>query len=51
MASHHHYETWVKGGYVQVDKVGFLKSEWLDKVWKNLTLKAGHMEINYGDAF
>lgn len=50
MSSHHHNETWVKGGYLQIDKVGFLKSELLDKLWKNLTLKIGHMEINYGDA-
>jgi len=50
MASHHHNETWVKGGYFQIDKVGFMKSELLDRLWKNLTLKVGHMEINYGDA-
>jgi len=50
MASHHHNEFWVKGGFIKVDKVSFLKSEALDKIWKNLTLKVGHMEINYGDA-
>lgn len=50
MSSHHHNEFWVKGGYVQFDKVGFLKSEFMNNLWKNLTLKVGHMEINYGDA-
>jgi hypothetical protein len=50
MSSHHHNEFWVKCGYVQVDKVSFLKSDLLDRIWKNLTLKIGHMEINYGDA-
>ena len=50
MSAHHHNETWVKGGYLQVDKVGFLRSDLMDKIWKNLTLKLGHMEINYGDA-
>jgi hypothetical protein len=50
MSSHHHNEFWVKGGYVQIDKVGFMKSALLDKIWKDLTLKVGHMEINYGDA-
>ncbi|HRF35125.1 MAG TPA: hypothetical protein PLM56_16585, partial [Cyclobacteriaceae bacterium] len=50
MASHHHNEFWVKGGYLQIDKVGFLKSELFDNLWKNLTLKVGHMEVNYGDA-
>jgi hypothetical protein len=50
MSSHHHNEFWVKGGYLQIDKVGFMKSEFFDKLWKNLTLKVGHMEVNYGDA-
>jgi len=50
MASHHHNETWVKGGYFQIDKVGFMNMEILDRLWKNLSLKIGHMEINYGDA-
>ena len=50
MSAHHHNETWVKGGYLQIDKVGFMKSNLLDQLWKNLTLKIGHMEINYGDA-
>jgi hypothetical protein len=50
MSSHHHNEFWVKGGYFQIDKVGFMGSEFLNNLWKNLTLKVGHMEINYGDA-
>lgn len=50
MASHHHNEFWVKGGYFQIDKVEFMNSEFLNKLWTNLTLKIGHMEINYGDA-
>jgi hypothetical protein len=50
LSSHHHNETWVKGGYLQVNKVGFLNSDLMNKIWKNLTLKVGHMEINYGDA-
>jgi hypothetical protein len=49
MSSHHHNEFWVKGGYLQVDKVSFLKSDFFDNLWKNVTLKVGHMEINYGD--
>lgn len=50
MSAHHHNEFWVKGGYLQIDKVGFLNSEFFDNLWKNLTLKVGHMEVNYGDA-
>lgn len=49
MSSRHHSEFWVKGGYFQIDKVSFLNSEFLDNLWKNLTLRVGHFEINYGD--
>jgi hypothetical protein len=50
LSSRHHNETWVKGGYIQADKLSFLKIEALDKLMENLTIKVGHMEINYGDA-
>ena len=50
MSTRHHNEFWVKGGYFQIDKVGFLNNEFMNELWKNLTLKIGHMEINYGDA-
>ena len=48
LSSRHHQETWVKGGYLQFDKLPFLGNpEWFAKY---LTLRVGHMEINYGDA-
>lgn len=50
LSSRQHPETWVKGGYLQVDKLGFLNignTDWFDKF---LTVRVGHMEINYGDA-
>ena len=50
LSSRHHSETWVKGGYLQVDKLSFLNignTDWFDKY---LTLRVGHMQINYGDA-
>lgn len=50
MSTRHHNEFWVKGGFFQIDKVGFLNNEVMNDLWKNLTLKIGHMEINYGDA-
>jgi len=49
MASKHHNEFWVKGGYLQVDKMPF-KGEFWDKLSEIVTIKAGHIEINYGDA-
>ncbi len=49
MSSRHHNEWWVKGGYIQFDKLPFK-----GKFWNNLmqvtTLKIGHFEVNYGDA-
>lgn len=50
LSSRHHPETWVKGGYLQFDKLGFLNSGLVDNAMEFLTLKVGHMEINYGDA-
>jgi hypothetical protein len=50
LSSRHHPETWVKGGYLQVDKLDFLGLGEFDWFNKYLTLRVGHMEINYGDA-
>ncbi len=47
MSSRHHSEFWVKGGYIQFDKLPFFGSP---EFWtKYITAKVGHMEINYGD--
>lgn len=48
LSSHHHNEAWVKGGYLQMDKVPF-KGQFWDDLMKNVRVKAGHFEINYGD--
>lgn len=50
LSSRHHQEAWVKGGYLQVDDVAFLGLPALDRVMEYVTVKAGHYEINYGDA-
>ncbi|MEY3369126.1 MAG: hypothetical protein RI973_2281, partial [Bacteroidota bacterium] len=50
LSSRHHPEGWVKGGYLQFDELPFFNSEWVDNAMDNLTIKAGHMEVNYGDA-
>lgn len=49
LSSRHHNETWVKGGYIQFDKLPF-KGQFWDDLMEVTTLKIGHMEINYGDA-
>ena len=49
LSSRHHHETWVKGGYIQFDKLTFLKSEFIDKMMKDITIKVGDFEVDYGD--
>lgn len=49
MSSRHHNEFWVKGGYLQIDRFPFEGKFW-DNLAELVTVKAGHMEINYGDA-
>ncbi len=50
MSSRHHPEFWVKGGYLQVDKISFLTDGgFSDFFAKHLRAKLGHMEVNYGD--
>ena len=48
LSSRHHNETWVKGGYIQFDKLPFKGQLW-DDIMKITTIKIGHMEVNYGD--
>ena len=50
LASRHHNETWVKGGYLQIDKLDFIKKDFLADFMQYTTIKIGQMENNYGDA-
>lgn len=49
LSSRHHPETWVKNGYLQIDKMTFLKSSFVDSLMKRLTIRAGALEVDYGD--
>ena len=49
LSSRHHNEAWVKGGYIQFDKLPF-KGKFWDNLMKITTIKVGHMEVNFGDA-
>jgi len=49
LASRHHEDTWVKGGYVQVDKLTFLHSGLIDNIMKSVTIKVGQFDVDYGD--
>lgn len=49
LSSRHHPEAWVKGGYLQVDKLPMFNNAALDNLMEYVTIRAGHFEINYGD--
>ncbi len=48
LSSRHHPEAWVKSGYIQFDKLPFIKG--LDSLMQYVTIRVGHMEVNFGDA-
>lgn len=49
LSSRHHNESWVKGGYIQMDKLDFIKPGFLEGFMKVATFRFGMDEINYGD--
>lgn len=50
LSARHHNETWVKGGFIQFDKLAFLKSDFVDNIMKYTTIKIGQTDVNFGDA-
>ncbi|MFT5142874.1 MAG: hypothetical protein ACI84D_001492, partial [Thalassolituus oleivorans] len=48
LSSRHHQETWVKGGFLQIDKLPW-ENEALSSLMEITTVRAGHFEVNYGD--
>ncbi|RJE74320.1 hypothetical protein [Reichenbachiella sp. MSK19-1] len=49
LSSRHHTEAYVKGGYIQIDKLDFVKPGFLAGVMQYTTIKVGMDDINYGD--
>jgi len=49
LATRHHEDTWVKGGYIQFDKLLFLHSDVINNIMKSVTIKIGQNDIDYGD--
>jgi hypothetical protein len=49
LSSRHHNETWVKDGYMQIDQSPIDVAP-LKMLFEIVTVRVGHMEINYGDA-
>ncbi len=50
LSSRHHTETYVKGGYMQIDNLNFISEGFMAETMKYVTIMFGHMENNYGDA-
>ena len=50
LASRHHNDTWVKGGYLQMDKLPFVHNDIISSIMKNATIKVGYMDVNFGDS-
>jgi len=50
LSSRHHTETYVKGGYIQIDKLDFIREDFMGEFMEKATIKIGQMENNYGDA-
>jgi hypothetical protein len=49
LSSRHHAEAWVKGGYMQIDRLDFIQPGFMSSLMDLVTIKVGHMQINYGD--
>lgn len=49
LSARHHHEAWVKGGYIQVDNLDFIKEGFAADIMKYARVKIGMDEINYGD--
>ncbi|MEX0993932.1 MAG: hypothetical protein WD599_00295 [Balneolaceae bacterium] len=49
LSSQHHADAWVKGGYMQIDRLDFIQEGFMSELMDKVSIKVGHMEINYGD--
>lgn len=49
LSSRHHTEAYVKGGYLQIDKLDFIQPGFLSGFMNVATLRFGMDQINYGD--
>lgn len=50
LSSQHHHESYVKGGYFQIDNLDFISEGLMTGLMENVRVKIGHMENNYGDS-
>jgi hypothetical protein len=50
LSSRHHVEAWVKGGYIQIDRLDFIQEDLWSGFMDLTTFRVGMNDINYGDA-
>lgn len=50
LSARHHNEAWVKGGYIQIDNLDFIKPGFLGNVMQYARVRVGMDDLNYGDA-
>ncbi len=50
LSSRHHSQPYVKGGYLQIDRLDFIQEDFASNLMDKITIKVGHMQNNYGDA-
>jgi len=50
LSSRHHTEAYVKGGYLQLDKLDFIQEGFLSGLMEIASIRVGMDQINYGDA-
>ncbi|NJB87733.1 hypothetical protein GGR26_003519 [Lewinella marina] len=49
LSSRHHEEAWVRGGYLQLDRLDFIRPGFLEELMRIATVRIGLDEFNYGD--
>ncbi|MGM0498046.1 MAG: hypothetical protein ACQESJ_09025 [Bacteroidota bacterium] len=49
LSSRHHNDAWVKGGFLQVDKLDFIKEDFASGIMDITSIRAGVDEPNFGD--
>lgn len=50
LSSRHHVDAWIKGGYLQITNMDFVRPGFLQDLMQYTNIKVGLDEINYGDA-
>jgi hypothetical protein len=49
LSSEHHSDMWMREGYIEINKLKMFNSNTIDNIMDYITIKAGQMEVNYGD--